>query len=76
MDKKEYSNGEIAIIWQPKNIYPMPQNVLKKLPKVYHPRELPWITPEHANTEELIAQINCCPSGALTFARRLDSADK
>jgi len=72
MDKKEYSNGEIAIIWQPKKCTHAAECV-KRLPKVYHPRELPWITPEHANTEEPIAQINCCPSGALTY-RRLDSA--
>ena len=57
MDKKEYSNGEIAIIWQPQK-WTHAAECVKRLPKVYHPRELPWITPEHANTEELIAQIN------------------
>jgi uncharacterized Fe-S cluster protein YjdI len=66
---KEYSNGDITIIWQPAKCIHAGVCV-KKLPKVYHPQERPWILPENATTEELIDQINQCPSGALSYKKR------
>lgn len=64
--KKEYSNGEITIVWQSgKCIHA--GICVRTLPNVYHPKESPWIQPEKATTDELIEQINICPSGALTF---------
>ena len=63
---KEYSNGEITIIWQPEKC--MHSGIcVKTLPAVYHPKEKPWIKPENASTQELIEQIKKCPSGALSF---------
>ena len=40
------------------------------LPKVYNPKAKPWIQPDNASTEELIAQIDKCPSGALTYKQQ------
>lgn len=40
---------------------------VKMLPNVYHPKERPWVQIENATTEELIAQIRKCPSGALSY---------
>ena len=37
------------------------------LPKVYNPKERPWVKPENATTAQLIAQIEKCPSGALSY---------
>jgi uncharacterized Fe-S cluster protein YjdI len=34
---------------------------------VYNTKERPWIKPENAINEELKAQINNCPSGALSY---------
>jgi len=65
-DKIEYSNEEITIVWQPK-ICIHSAVCVKSLPNVYKPKEKPWITIENASTEELKAQINKCPSGALSF---------
>lgn len=66
MDRKEYSNGEITIIWQPKKC--MHSGIcVKTLPKVYNPKERPWIKPQNATTEELIKQVAKCPSGALSI---------
>ena len=63
---KEYSNGEITIIWQSEKC--MHSGIcVKTLPAVYQPQEKPWIKPGNASTEELIQQINKCPSGALSF---------
>jgi len=63
---KEYSNGEITILWKPKTCIHAAECV-KRLPNVYKPKEKPWITIENATTEELIDQIDKCPSGALSY---------
>jgi len=64
--KVEYSNKEITIVWQPK-LCQHAAVCVKSLPKVYKPKEKPWIAIENASTEALIEQINNCPSGALSF---------
>lgn len=71
--KKEYTNGEMTIIWQPA-LCIHSGICFKTLPKVYHPKDRPWITMENGKTEEMIAQIKSCPSGALSY--RLDTAKK
>lgn len=63
---KEYTNGELTIIWQPK-LCIHSGICVKTLPNVYHPKERPWIQIENATTEELIAQIDKCPSSALSY---------
>jgi len=68
MSEKEYSNEEITIVWQP--ILCIHSGVcVKTLPKVYHPKEKPWITIENATTEALIDQVAMCPSGALSIKK-------
>lgn len=67
MDKKiEYTNGELTIIWQP-DICQHTGICVRTLPQVYRPQERPWIKIENATTEQLIDQINKCPSGALSY---------
>lgn len=69
MDKeiiKEYSNGELTVVWKPKTCIHAAECV-KALPKVYNPKEKPWIKIENATIEELKNQIMKCPSGALSF---------
>lgn len=64
--KKEYSNGELTIVWQP-SLCRHAGVCVRMLPKVYNPAARPWITIENATTEQLIDQIGKCPSGALTY---------
>lgn len=66
MDTHEYNAGEITIIWKPK-VYIHAAVCVKMLPKVYNPKERPWLKPENASAEELKNQINQCPSGALSY---------
>lgn len=66
MERKEYSNGEITIVWQPK-LCRHSGICVKTLPKVYNPNERPWIKPDNATSEELILQVAKCPSGALSI---------
>ena len=66
---KKYSNGEVTIVWQPSvcihsAICWKGEN---SLPEVFDPRVKPWIKPEGASTEKIIAQVKQCPSGALSF---------
>jgi len=64
--KKEYSNGEITIVWQP-GLCTHSGVCVRTLPKVYNPKAKPWIEIDNATTEELKDQVSKCPSGALSF---------
>lgn len=64
--RKEYSNGELTVIWKPK-LCIHAEECVKRLPEVYDPNKRPWIQPEHASTNALKEQIDACPSGALTY---------
>lgn len=67
--KKTYSNSEIDIHWQPALCIHAAE-CIKALPKVYNPRDKPWLKIENASTEELKAQIAKCPSGALSYSQQ------
>lgn len=64
--KKEYSNGELTIGWEPEKCQHAGVCV-KTLPKVYNPKDKPWINPDQAETEQLVRQIDACPSKALSY---------
>lgn len=67
--KKEYTNGELTIVWKPRRCIHAAKCV-EMLPNVYKPKEKPWIQIENATTDELIAQIGACPSGALSYYKK------
>ncbi len=72
METKEYTNGEITILWTPgKCIHS--GICVKTLPQVYHPKDKPWIKPENASSQELIDQVAKCPSGALSIKEQKKS---
>jgi uncharacterized Fe-S cluster protein YjdI len=48
----------------------MLQRGLKILPKVYIPKDKPWLSIENGTTKELKEQISHCPSGAITFIEK------
>ena len=63
---KEYPKGaDFKVIWKPAKCIHS-EICVKILPNVYRLNEKPWIQTEHADTEALKAQIDRCPSGALT----------
>ena len=72
--KKEYSNGEITVVWQPK-ICIHSGLCFRGLPRVFQPRVRPWIKLEAASTEEIINQVKTCPSGALSYYRNVEVSD-
>ncbi|WP_224489662.1 (4Fe-4S)-binding protein [Robertkochia flava] len=66
MSKKEYSNGEVTVVWKP-GICIHSAVCVKGLPKVFRPDEKPWIQTEGGSTDEIIEQVKKCPSGALSY---------
>jgi uncharacterized Fe-S cluster protein YjdI len=63
---KEYTNGEVTIVWQSvKCVHSA--NCVKNNPDVFRPKEKPWITPEQSTTKKIISTVNKCPSGALSY---------
>ncbi len=64
--KKEYSNGEVTVVWELKKCIHS-EICVKGLPKVFNPNEKPWIAIDAAPTDALVNQVKQCPSGALSF---------
>lgn len=69
--KKEYTNGEVTIVWQP-GICIHSEKCWRGLANVFQPKSKPWINAEGASSEEIEAQVKQCPSGALATYRNAD----
>lgn len=70
---KKYTNGEITVVWKP-DLCTHVAYCFMELPEVFDPSNLPWVNPKGASTERIIAQVNRCPTGALTFFRNAEVA--
>lgn len=66
MSEHEYTNGDVTIIWKPE-LCAHAGICVKMLPKVYNPKNRPWIKAKNATSDEIIKQVNQCPSGALSI---------
>lgn len=64
--KKEYSNGEVTVVWQPAKCMHS-GNCVRGLPEVFNTKVSPWIKIQNSTTEKIVAQVKKCPSGALSF---------
>ncbi len=67
---KRYSNGEVIVVWQPARCIHSGVCV-RGLPLVFDPRRRPWIELASATSDEIVAQVARCPSGALSIERVL-----
>ena len=67
--KKEYSNGEVTVVWQPARC--IHSTICWKkatgLPQVFNPHVRPWVNINGDSTAKIVAQVQKCPSGALQF---------
>ncbi|MEP6645773.1 MAG: (4Fe-4S)-binding protein [Saprospiraceae bacterium] len=66
MVKKEYTNGEITVIWQP-GLCIHSAICFHSLPEVFKPRDRPWIQMDQSDTKSITDTVNACPSGALSL---------
>lgn len=74
MTQKTYTNGEITVVWKP-DICIHSKLCWHGLPEVFDPKARPWINAEGASTEKIAAQVDKCPSGALSYFYN-DGAEK
>ena len=65
---KEYKKEDATIIWDEKKCSHSAV-CMKGLSSVFKPKERPWIQPENATKDEIIAQVLKCPSGALSMKK-------
>ncbi|MCC6403537.1 MAG: (4Fe-4S)-binding protein [Fimbriimonadaceae bacterium] len=63
-----YSNDEIVVLWKP-SLCAHSGICARGLGEVFNPQRRPWIDPLAATTEQIIAQVEKCPSGALTWEK-------
>ncbi len=66
MIKKEYTNGDITVVWQP-GLCIHSGVCFHSLPEVFKPRDRPWVQMEKSDTANIEATVNACPSGALSL---------
>lgn len=66
METKEYPNEEVTIVWK-QELCVHSTKCWKGLPTVFQPKERPWIKPDGAKSQQIVDQVNQCPSGALSF---------
>lgn len=63
--KKEYTNGEITVVWESgKCIHS--GNCVRNNPDVFQPKEKPWIKIDASSSEKILDTVKKCPSAALT----------
>ena len=61
-----YTNGEITVVWKP-DVCKHSGRCVTGLPGVFNVNKHPWINMEAADTAAIAAQVQKCPTGALTF---------
>jgi uncharacterized Fe-S cluster protein YjdI len=63
---KRYTNGEITVEWKP-DVCQHSAICARGLSQVFDPRRKPWIELQHADSATIAAQVDRCPSGALSW---------
>jgi putative redox protein len=67
VDKKlKYTNGEITVVWKPE-LCKHSGRCVTQLPKVFNLKTKPWVTMTGADSEAIKAQVDKCPTGALSW---------
>ncbi|MFT3710971.1 MAG: (4Fe-4S)-binding protein [Archangium sp.] len=64
--EKHYSNGEITVVWKPQ-LCKHTGICARGLHAVFDPKRRPWIDVSKATSEQIVAQVKQCPSGALSL---------
>lgn len=63
---KKYTNGEVTVVWKP-GMCIHSKKCWTGLSSVFDPRVKPWVKMDGATTEAIKAQVDQCPSGALSY---------
>jgi uncharacterized Fe-S cluster protein YjdI len=62
----EYRNGKIVVSYDPE-ICIHAGDCVRGLPSVFDVSKKPWVNVDGAPPEDIAAQVEKCPSGALSF---------
>ncbi len=62
----KYTNGQVTVVWKPE-FCKHSGRCVTQMPTVFNLNERPWVNMQGATTKEIIAQVNKCPTGALSF---------
>jgi uncharacterized Fe-S cluster protein YjdI len=65
---QEYRNEEIVVRFLPK-VCIHSGNCVRRLHTVFDVHARPWVNVDAATADEIAAQIDKCPSGALSYER-------
>jgi len=66
MAKKEYTNEEVTVVWQP-GLCIHSANCVNSLGAVFDPNRKPWIDLSKADSDAIIIAVGKCPSSALSI---------
>lgn len=66
-----FTNGEVTIVWKA-DLCIHSRKCWQGLPSVFKPGQRPWIHPDGASTDAIVAQVAQCPSGALSIRRNTE----
>lgn len=69
MSRKSYVGTAVTISFDP-DVCQHSGNCTRGLAAVFDAERRPWIDPDGASPEEVIAQVGRCPSGALRIEAR------
>ena len=69
---KEYESEDLTVIWKPEKCIHS-EICYKGLSDVFDPKERPWVNVNGAPDATIKAQIDKCPSGALSYRLKKDS---
>ncbi|MDR3717039.1 MAG: (4Fe-4S)-binding protein [Puia sp.] len=61
-----YTRDGVTVVWKPE-VCIHSAICFHGLPEVFDPRRRPWIDMNQAPTDRIIAQVEKCPSGALSY---------
>jgi len=67
----KYKANDITIVWKPK-VCIHSKLCWKELGDVFKPVERPWVNVDGASVDKIKAQIDKCPSGALSYFSNID----
>lgn len=65
----KYTNGDITVLWKP-DVCKHSGRCVTQLPGVFDIHKHPWVNMQGASSEEIIAQVNKCPTGALSIQQK------
>lgn len=69
----KYSNGEVTVLWRP-DVCKHSGRCVTQLHSVFNAQAHPWINMQGASTQQIIDQVNKCPTGAISIQK--NSAEK